>query len=137
MLDPALGFPQEAIHHYQDGWTEEQIRQKAADPRQILLMATDSDAPIGLLLGTAPEGGVATIIWLLVDSDSRRQGIGGLLFREACREYKSMGCHKLKLTAPTKQAVAFYTKQGMACEGVHPDHWWRMDFWSMGISLDD
>ena len=133
--DSALGFSEEALRHYWAVWTVEAIRQRAVDPRQVLMTARVNGQLAGLLLGTSPEGGVATIIWVLVADEYRRQGVGGRMFMEACHRYRLLGCHKIKLTAPTLQAVAFYEKQGMKREGFHPDHWWRKEFWSMGMTL--
>jgi ribosomal protein S18 acetylase RimI-like enzyme len=133
--DERLGFPPEALDHYWEDWSVDAIQRRARNPNQVLLAARLGGELAGLLLGSVPEGGVATVVWLLVAEEFRRRGVGGGLFREACRRYRDMGCHKLRLTVPDRQTVRFYEKQGMRVEGFHPDHWWRLDFWSMGLSL--
>lgn len=130
-----MGFPEEALRYYRDSWSVDTIAQRARNPQQVLLAARKKGELVGLLMGMQPEGGVATIVWMLVAPEFRRQGIGCRMFEEACRRYRDMGCHKVKLTVPNKQAVRFYEKQGMQMEGFHSNHWWRLDFWSMGKFL--
>jgi hypothetical protein len=62
-------------------------------------------------------------------------GVGKALFQQACKVYGSLGCHKVKLTASTPKAVTFYEKLGMSVEGKHLNHWWMLDFWSLGKLL--
>jgi hypothetical protein len=50
----------------------------------------------------------------------RGSGIGGRLFVEACNQYRSMGCHKIKLTAPTRDAVCFMEHQGWLSKDIIP-----------------
>lgn len=131
----SFDFPGEALQSYWQAWTVETIGRCAQNARQVLLAVWDGTEPVGLLLGTPPEGGVATIIWMLVAGKYRSQGIGGRMFKEACTRYKAIDCHKVKLTVPTEAAKKFYEKQGMVVEGFHPNHWWGKDFWSMGKQL--
>ncbi len=130
------GFSRTALEQYNQRWTAETIACAVQRNEGILLAAKESGGIIGLVIGTAPEGGVATIIWLLVAPNHIRKGIGRMLFLEACHLYRSMGCHKVKLTTTSRHAVGFYESQGMRIEGYHPEHWWHMDFWSLGIILD-
>ena len=130
------GFSQAALEQYNQRWTAETIAFAAEKKEGILLAAKETGEIIGLVMGTPPEGGVATIIWLLVSPDHIRKGIGRMLFLEACHQYRSIGCHKVKLTTTSRKAVGFYKTQGMQIEGYHPEHWWHMDFWSLGILLD-
>ena len=126
-----LGFPKVALRHYWAIWSVEKIKREARSKQSVFLVARRQEEPVGLLLGTAPEGGVGSIIWLLVVPQLRSQGIGSRLFLQACESYHKLGCHKVKLTVPGKCAVTFYEKQGMKAEGIHRDHWWHMDFWSI------
>ena len=130
-----LGFPEEALRHYRETWTDEEIAQRAQSQEYVLLAARKDGELIGILIGTPPEGGVGTVPWLLVSPKCRGQGIGNRMFDEACSRYRAMGCHKVKLTAPNKRAVRFYEKQGMRVEGFHANHWWRLDFWALGKNL--
>ena len=130
-----LEFPEEALRHFRNSWTEEAIAQAAQNHRHLLLSAWMNREMVGLLLGAPPEGGVGTIIWILVAKEFQHQGIGKSLFSEACKRYREMGGHKVKLTVPSKETVEFYKKQGMQVEGFHENHWWHMDMWSMGKTL--
>ncbi len=128
-------FPQEALRYFHGLWSEEVLAQALRDSSHLLIAAWVDKEMAGLVLGTSPEGGVGTIIWVLVAGEFQRRGIGKSLFSEACRRYLEMGAHKVKLTVPTRETVAFYEKQGMKIEGFHEDHWWHMDLWSMGKTL--
>lgn len=130
-----LGFPEEALCFYHQQLTEEEVARRTADLLHVVLAARIDEKLVGALIGTPPEGGVGTILWLLVYAKWREYGIGRHLFCEACRRYQEMGCHKIKLTAPTKHTVRFYEKQGMQVEGFHANHWWNLDFWSLGKNI--
>jgi len=129
LMHETLRFPEEAFRHFHR--SEEDLRRH----RGLLLAAREDGAIAGLLVGTAPEGGVATIVWVLVDPKRQRRHIGSKLMDEACRRYTEMSAHKVKLTVPDEQTVKFYEKQGLVVEGRHPNHWWKMDFWAMGKDL--
>ena len=130
-----LGFTEKALHHYWKSWTEDVVAEAAQHQRYVLLAAWQCKKMVGLLLGTPPEGGVGTIIWVLVAKELQCQGIGKCLLSEAFRRYRQMGVHKVKLTVPSKETVKFYKKQGMEVEGFHKDPWWHMDMWSMGKTI--
>jgi RimJ/RimL family protein N-acetyltransferase len=133
LIKSTVNLPDSAIQHFAKEWTDE--RMKSCISTWVFLMARDQGEIIGVLLGTPVEGGVGTIIWVLVDKSKQKQGIGGILFKEACEIYKDKGSHKVKLTVPDEQTTKFYIKLGMQLEGVHRNHWWHVDFWSMGIQL--
>jgi ribosomal protein S18 acetylase RimI-like enzyme len=130
-----VGFPEEALQHYWKSWATDAITKAALDPKSVFLGAWEGGAMVGLLMGMAPEGGVGTVVWLLVSRANQRRGIGRRLFHEACRRYREMGSHKVKLTVPSRERATFYEKQGMQVEGFHMNHWWHMDMWSMGMQL--
>jgi GNAT superfamily N-acetyltransferase len=54
--------------------------------------------------------------------------LGKALLEAAFETYRSMGCHKVKLTANTPMAKRFYLKHGMVVEGKLKNHWWNLDF---------
>ncbi|MEQ9187352.1 MAG: GNAT family N-acetyltransferase [Cryomorphaceae bacterium] len=133
LIESTIELPQAAIDHFKGQWSPEGVAENA--DKWLFLLATEKDDYLGLVLGTPPEGGVATIIWLLVDPKKQQRGVGQQLFAKATEIYKQKGAHKVKLTVPKESIVEFYTKQGMTIEGVHRNHWWNQDFWAMGISL--
>lgn len=133
MLDAFPSFSAEARASYLSTWSEAGIKSRMETPGFLALKAGEKIA--GVSLCAPPEGGVATLIWLLVDKANQGQGIGKALFTESCRFYKELGCHKLKLTAPSEEARKFYNSLGMNEEGFHPNHWFGADFWSFGVGL--
>lgn len=134
-MSDGLGFPEEALHYFRNRWTIDVIEQAAIESQYVILGAWEGERIVGLLLGTPPEGGVGTIIWVLVAREYQRKGIGRQLFEEACERYRNMDGHKVKLTVPNKETVRFYEKLGMSVEGEHRNHWWHVDIWSMGKTL--
>lgn len=135
LIDTTIDLPEEAKTSYKQQWTEQRIEEQSG--KWLFLAALDDHAEItGLILGTPIEGGVGTIVWVLVDSTKQQKGIGSKLLDFAKTWYSSKGAHKLKLTVPDRKTVEFYTKQGMILEGEHRNHWWGRDFWAMGIILN-
>lgn len=130
-----LGFSEEILLHYRAILTDDELVRRSEDKRHLLLAARKDGEMAGVLIGMPPEGGVATIMWLIVSARCRGEGVGKSLFEAGCSHFRTMGCHKVKLTAPTIEAVHFYEKQGMVQEGFHPNHWWHLNFWSLGKVL--
>lgn len=130
-------FPAEAQAIYTADWTPELLAERAAAGRFVLFGAFDvTGAAVGLLFGAPPENtGVGTIIWLGVAEGQRGAGLGTQLMQAAFGAYRERGCHKVKIYTETEAAKAFYVKLGMEVEGFHPQHWWRVNFWSLGVQL--
>ncbi len=123
-----LGFPMAALDYYQfllNDFPSQYIFRKVNFKENI----------VGIGIGTPPQGGVGTILWLIVRPEYRNLKIGTQLFNVLCNEYKALGCHKVKLTATNQTAVDFYKSKGMIVEGFHPSHWWKMNFWSLAKFL--
>lgn len=129
-----MGFPTEALAHFKKR-SSDMVKTNSRGSESLRSVATVENILAGALIGAEPEGGVGNIIWLVVASECRKMGIGRILFEKACEVYSSLGCHKVKLTAPTEEAARFYEKVGMKCEGKHEDHWWHMDFWTFGKAI--
>lgn len=130
-----LCFPSVALEYFSQSFTDQELYRRMQCPDTPILIASKNSCLGGALIGSSPEGGVGTIIWLIISSDFRGRGLGKALFKHACKAYYSMGCHKVKLTASTPEAVRFYEKLGMSVEGQHISHWWMLDFWSLGKLL--
>lgn len=128
-------FPREAVTDYLKPWTPDAVISRLERDDGVLIAAFAADEAIGLVSGTGPEGGVGTIIWLLVDTPWRGHKAGRALYRAAFDAYRALGAHKMKLTAPSEEAKRFYEGCGMRVEGVHPKHWYGMDFISLGVTL--
>ncbi|MGE0932120.1 GNAT family N-acetyltransferase [Peijinzhouia sedimentorum] len=136
LIMETVNMPIKAKHHFQNQWTEASLTAQIGN--WIFLSAkNEQDEISGLLLGTPCEGGVGTIVWVLVESKKQKMGLGKQLFDKAVDIYKEKGAHKIKLTVPEEKTVEFYKKQGMRLEGHHPNHWWNHEFWSMGLILKE
>src|ERR1700674_3308892 len=129
------GFPREAVKDYLKPWTPADVVSRLEGGHDILIAAFAGDEVVGLVSGTPPEGGVGTIIWLLVDGAWSGRKAGRPLNESACHAYRDLGAHKMKLTAPSEEAKRFYESCGMRVEGYHPKHWFKMDFFSLGADL--
>jgi GNAT superfamily N-acetyltransferase len=134
LIDETIDLPQKAKDSLKNQWNFESINRQIGS-WLFLVAADDANSINGLILGTSIEGGVGTIVWLLVDRNLQQKGLGTKLFEAAKVWYKLKGAHKIKLTVPDKSTVGFYLKQGMTLEGEHLDHWWNHNFWSMGVIL--
>lgn len=124
-----------AKQSYADQWSAPRMRSLTERRDAVVFGAWKQGTLAGLVVGAPPEGGVGTVIWLLVGAQWQSMGLGQVLFTEACIRYTKLGCHKLKLTAPSTRAKKFYQRLSMSVEGFHPEHWWKADFWALGISL--
>lgn len=131
-----LPFPPEAVEYFNSSFSEDNLLKLCERSGSLVAGIKREGELAAFLLSTAPEGGVTTIVWLVVSPKWQKMGLGEKLFKAACEYYRTRGVHKLKLTAPTLKAVEFYKRIGMTQEGFHPSHWWRMDFWSLGLSLN-
>lgn len=128
-------YPPAAVTAFSKAWTEDALTKRLLANNDLLISAWQDDLPIGFVSGPPPEGGVGTVVWLLVKEEMRGAKIGSTLFKMACEYYKSVDGHKVKLTASNQKARDFYHKIGMTEEGFHSKHWWGADFWSFGIQI--
>jgi|GEM_PF-2477029 len=108
---------------------------QTSEDRPIFIALSPQKCVVGLLIGTGLEGGVGTIVWLGVARENRTMSLGRMLLDEAEGFYREIGGHKIKLFCNTESAKRFYERCGYTVEGWHPEHWWRMDCWSVGKSL--
>jgi len=128
-------FPPNAVESYLEPWTREAVVSRLTHGTDLLIAAFAAGEIVGLVSGNAPEGGVGTIVWLLVDARWRGHEVGRALYDAACHAYRDVGAHKMKLTAPSERAKRFYERCGMRVEGTHPKHWYNVDFYSLGAAL--
>ena len=128
-----IDYPEPALAYYSGIFSPAAIESKLSNC--VALYIEENNDIKGVMWGTMPEGGVSTIVWLLVAESSQKKGYGKLLFDEAISRYKATNTHKIKLTVPNKNTLEFYKKLGMNEEGFHQDHWWNMDVFSMAMKL--
>lgn len=129
----SIDLPLEALRKYNETWNKETIREGI--DKLVLVKATVKSEIIGIVLGTAAEAGVGTIIWVLVDSKFQSSGVGSQLLNKAFEVYLEREAHKVKLTVPSRKIVKFYELNNMKLEGYFPNHWYNHDFWQMGKEL--
>jgi len=134
MLDEqfAATFSQSALTAYRQKYDRELFQQRCLGGQAVLMAAFDGDAMVGLVIGGVPNGGVASLDWVVVAPGYQGRGLGQQLVRASLDDYQSRGAHKVVLYTDTTQGRDFYSKCGMFCEGVHPWHWWGLTHYCMG-----
>lgn len=137
MQDNFSYFPEEAHDFYSKPWLGEPLKMRLEQNKGLLLCAWMNGQIIGLVSGTLPEGGVGTIIWLMVDKNYQNQKIGAKLLCEAKHYYQNCAAHKIKLTVHDEKAMKFYLREGFQQEALHKKHWWKMDFYAMMYFLSN
>ncbi|MBO6556827.1 MAG: GNAT family N-acetyltransferase [Pseudomonadales bacterium] len=131
----SIELPEKALTHYAHQFNEQQVAE-LSELWLFLVCVSETGEIEGLILGSPQEGGVATIVWLLVSKNSQGLGLGKKLFANACDHYRRKGAHKLKLTTSEETTTNYYKTLGMRLEGIHKNHWWEHDFWAMGLDLN-
>lgn len=129
-------FPREALEYYSLQWTPTQLTKRLENQSGLILCAWQNTQIVGLIAGSPIEGGVGTIIWLMVDPKYQNNKIGSQLLTKTKEYYKNVGAHKIKLTVHDEKAIKFYLREGFYQEALHKHHWWKMDFCSMCVYLD-
>ena len=87
LIMETINMPIKAKIHFKNQWTEGRFIEQIGN--WIFLSAkNEQDEISGLLLGTPCEGGVGTIVWVLVESKKQQKGLGKQLFDKAVDIYK-------------------------------------------------
>lgn len=128
-------FPDLAQRHYSKAWQDVELARRIEAANDLLICAWSNDSIVGLVSGTAPEGGVGTIIWLAVAKSHQNRQIGAQLLSLAIEHYRQAGAHKIKLTVHDQKAVDFYVREKLVVEALHHNHWWNLNFWSMAYFI--
>lgn len=128
-------FPNAAQLHYSKAWQSVELTRRIEAANDLLLCAWSNDSIAGLISGTAPEGGVGTIVWLTVEKNHQNRRIGAQLLSMAKEHYRQTGAHKIKLTVHDQKAVDFYIREKLVVEALHHNHWWNLNFWSMAYFI--
>lgn len=130
-------FSEAALTSYQSKYDAELFAYRIAAESAVIAGMFDGDDIIGLAIGGIPNGGVASLDWVVVAPPYQGRGIGQELVKACFSSYWSKGAHKVVLYTETEQARHFYERCGMQCEGVHPKHWWGLTHYCMGLCIDD
>jgi ribosomal protein S18 acetylase RimI-like enzyme len=126
-------FPLKAHEYYSRPWQPTALKQRIETQQGLLLTARIQNEIVGLVSGTPAEGGVGTIIWLMVAPHHQNKRIGAALLSEAKKYYRIHQAHKIKLTVHDEKAVNFYLREGFIREAEHHNHWWGMNFSAMAF----
>lgn len=128
-------FSADAIQAYREKYDRALFEQRVAAQDAVIAAMILDQQVIGLVIGGAPNGGVASLDWVVVAPGHQGQGLGQQLVAGALASYRNRGAHKVVLYTETESARQFYERCGMTCEGVHPQHWWGLTHYCMGVVL--
>jgi GNAT superfamily N-acetyltransferase len=113
----------------------QQINSKFYFHNKIFVIAMFESVIVGLAIATKPEGGVGTILWLIVKKSHYKKGIGTILIKKIIKEYKNNKAHKIKITTPIKKNINFYKKFSFEIECYLKKHWWKKNFWQLSRKI--
>jgi len=135
MLDQqfASTFTAQALDSYRHKYSESSLAERIENPDVVIVGLFDDEELIGLVIGGAPNGGVASLDWVVVAPGYQGRGLGQKLMRFCFHEYAVVGAHKVVLYTETENAKRFYEKCGMTVEGVHPNHWWGLTHYCLAM----
>jgi GNAT superfamily N-acetyltransferase len=125
-------LPEAARRDWSLRWNAGALLVFGGQPGTQVWTAGDPGRVDGLLIASAPEAGVVTVIWVLVAPRTRSKGIGAALMHACAEQARRSGAHKIRLTVPGARARQFYRRLGMTEEGHFRRHWYGADFWQMG-----
>jgi GNAT superfamily N-acetyltransferase len=94
--------------------------------RRNILVAQHQGCPVGFLVGTPNNDGVAIVHWLYIDPEFRGGGMARELLDDFERRLAGVPVHKIMLW--TEIAAGYYRRIGWEEVAVLPNHWWGKDF---------
>lgn len=124
-------YPNEAMEFDLTPHSAEEYRKRIALPDAFIIVAKERGRIVGVCSGrVVGKGGVASLDWLGIAPESRKQGIGNQLLEAVEEHVKDSGCHKISLvTLPClTDAVRLFFKRGWVPECNLTRHSWKVDF---------
>lgn len=104
---------------FSDAWSENSIRETASQPHAVIFGEWEGDSLLGYLIFyfVMDEGEIARIA---VAPESRRQGAGGRLLRQADAFCAERGIRRMLLDVRESNISAreFYEKHGFSQDGI-------------------
>jgi ribosomal-protein-alanine N-acetyltransferase len=99
-FDREIAYSREELAHY--------LRDKTA----VCLLAMDSDALLGFILGHRDQRGFGHVVTLDVEEKARRIGVGSLLMDGLEARFRQSGCKSvfLEVAVSNRSALTFYRK---------------------------
>jgi len=131
-------YPKRALEFDISINSPQHLREKAAKPGRLMLVAEKNKAIVGMAFGEViGESGLARLGWIGVHPKHQRQDIGKALLNEFVKKCKQKGCHKVTLyTLPVLiPAMNLYLKCGFVPEAYLHKEWWKVDFIKMSLWL--
>ncbi len=110
----------------EQAWNKENYRNKLTKQNRYIVGAFIEDMLVGSIEYTTPEFGVSFCVWLMVDSEYQRKGIGKKLIEHWEKEMKDIGVHFIYLNADDRNKD-FYTKVGFTNNGKFEKAWFGLD----------
>lgn len=106
--------------------SKKKYTQLASDKNRLLLGAWIGKQLVGLMDIVMPVGGISFGIWLLVDPQFQKKGIGMKLLQTWEEKVKRKGAHGLYLYSPQRN-VLYYKKMGFTLLGHWENSWFNFD----------
>lgn len=107
-------------------YSKEKYLDLIKDPFTLLLGAYANNKLVGLLHANIMDGGVSLCIWIMVDPDFQKKGIGQKLLKHWENISLTYGAHSLFLYA-SKHNISFYEKMRFELSGLHKKAWYGTD----------
>ncbi len=90
-------FSETALEAYRNKYEPEVFRRRAADSGAVLAAAFERGSMMALVIGGVPNGGVASLDWVVVAPGYQGRGIGQRLVHVCLEAYRETGAHKVVL----------------------------------------
>ena len=123
-------YPREAMESDLAPHSAEEYRKRMGLPEAFTLVAKEEGRIAGVCSGhVVGKSGVASLGWLGVAPESRKQGIGNQLLEAVEAHVNDRGCHKISLVILPclTDAVRLLFRRGWVPECNLTRHWWKVD----------
>ena len=93
-------------------YSREELAHYLRDETAVCLLAMDSDALLGFIVGHRDRRGFGHIVTLDVEEKARRIGVGSLLMESLEGRFRESGCKSafLEVAVSNRSALTFYRK---------------------------
>jgi ribosomal protein S18 acetylase RimI-like enzyme len=112
-------------------WTKKRIEDAVRGNYVIFLLAFEKEKIVGYLIGGHHFGGIATVMWIAIDSDYQGKGIGRKIMNKYISLLKKEGAHKINLTVTIKDNIGFYEKLGFKVQCFNKKDYFGLDSYIM------
>jgi len=109
----------------------EKLKTGIKDGAKIILLALVDNKIVGFFLLSIGKLGDTDLMWLIIDSEYRRKGLGTKLLEEAEKIALDNKSHFMFLYTENKANIEFYKKRGFYLVGQHKKAWLGQDEYIM------